>query len=214
MIIFWRIWLSGCELPIRLFTLSQLETSGTARHKEPVDQLSRSYTPVSATTSPTMDLMIRIPAIVSKNASPIDRVWKDNLTIDERILIIPCRCGCGSGCGCSNHNSSINKMGRRTLFLQSFPRSVSEGSTAWLSWWRPPFCWNEIGPKKGYLEAVPAGISLQNWGFLSSLYKGRNVYMYMYLYIHMLYIYLYIIYTYMYYIHTRMICIYIYIIYI
>jgi len=27
--------------------------------KEPVEELSRSYTPVSATTSPTMDLMIR-----------------------------------------------------------------------------------------------------------------------------------------------------------
>ena len=99
MIIFWRIWLSGCELPIRLFTLSQSETSGTARHKEPVDELSRSYTPVSATTSPTMDLMIRIPAIVSKNASPMtgfEKItwpltkgsWSSRADVDVGVVVV------------------------------------------------------------------------------------------------------------------------------
>ena len=183
MIIFWRIWLSGCELPIRLFTLSQSETSGTARHKEPVDELSRSYTPVSATTSPTMDLMIRIPAIVSKNASPMtgfEKItwpltkgsWSSRADVDVGVVVVAVIITVQS-----------TRWAGGLFFYKAFQGLYPKDPQRGFPWWRPPFCWNEIGPKKGYLEAVPAGISLQNWGFLSSLYKGRNVYMYMYLYI-------------------------------
>lgn len=121
-----------------------METSGTARHKEPVDELSRSYTPVSATTSPTMDLMIRIPA-VDERILRSSRADVDVGVVVVAVIITVIFIYIHTSMYYihiliyiySIKNTAIlltiNKMGRRTLFLQSFPRSVSEGSTAWLS---------------------------------------------------------------------------------
>ena len=219
MIIFWRIWLSGCELPIRLFTLSQSETSGTARHKEPVDELSRSYTPVSATTSPTMDLMIRIPAIVSKNASPMtgfEKItwpltkgsWSSRADVDVGVVVVAVIITVQS-----------TRWAGGLFFYKAFqglyPKDPQRGF--------PDGGLHFVEMKLGRKRATSRLCQLEShcrtedsWVVCTKVETFICICIYIYIYIDIcyIYIYMYIIYTYMYYIYTRMICIYIHNIYI
>ena len=217
MIIFWRIWLSGCELPIRLFTLSQSETSGTARHKEPVDELSRSYTPVSATTSPTMDLMIRIPAIVSKNASPMtgfEKItwpltkgsWSSRADVDVGVVVVAVIITVQS-----------TRWAGGLFFYKAFqglyPKDPQRGF--------PDGGLHFVEMKLGRKRATSRLCQLEShcrtedsWVVCTKV--ETFICICIYIYIDICYIYTCILYihTYMYYIYTRMICIYIYTIYI